>query len=96
MQKICCSPYFVLFSCLVVAIIFSRVSILYTPYYHYLYGTADTKTYYVLTNAVVQCGERSSQQYTGINIRGYLKPGDSLQGSFNAWLVPEDELILYS
>jgi hypothetical protein len=95
-QKTCCSPYFILFSCLLVALLFSGLSLSYVPYHQHLHANGGTTTHYVLTNAVVQCGEKNSQRYKGINVGGSLKTGDSLQGTFNAWLVPRDDLRLYS
>ena len=95
-QKICCSPCFMLTSCLLVALFFSGLAVSYTPYHQYHYANGGTTTHYVLTNAVVQCGEGTSQRYRGINVKGSKETDDTLLGAFSAWLVPQHDLKLYS
>ena len=53
----------------------------------------DGATYYILGGAAVKCGEGNSGKHRGINLE---QQDDSLQGIFNATLVPRDDLKLYS
>ena len=66
------------------------------PYHKYLNGDGASATYYILNDAVIQCGAGNSQYYKGINIAGSKHPRDTLMGDFVAWLVRRDEVKRYS
>ena len=53
----------------------------------------DGATYYILGGAAVKCGEGNSHKHSGISLE---QEDDSLQGIFNATLVSQDDLKLYS
>ena len=62
----------------------------------YLKGSDRIDTHYALTNAAIQCGTGNSQKHDGINLRGSLKGGDTLEGAIEAWVIRRDSLKLYT
>ena len=95
-QKLLCSPYCILFSCLVLCLLFACSAMSYIPYKVYLRGSDSTHTYYALTNAAIQCGTGNSQKYEGIYLSGLRQRGDTLEGAVKAWLVRKHDLKLYN
>ena len=90
------SPYCALSLVLFIGFLSLCMTLSYVPYEQFVRVNSDRTTQFVLTDAAVQCGGGNSDKYKSINVQGSLQGGDSLQGIIRAWLVPRDDVRLYS
>ena len=85
------------FYSIIFLLFFAGTIISYTSYSIHYRATEDGETHYIYKESVVQCGAGNSFRYKGINIAGSQDEDDNmLEDTFNSWLVPENELMLYT